>query len=160
MRMIIGRAAVDFVRLRDDERYPASMIVGVTLRGESKVVLRGVWDVDTWETWRAHQWFDRPVMLSAEMSREDPGIVVKVSAVVPVRYLPRETWPDEFRGEAWQGEHTLPPMEVGGLLPLGTLVRYARKFEFRGILPDEGMSVIQSALRGNTSEPWEQGLSV
>jgi hypothetical protein len=159
LRVMLGEAFIDFVRLPDDDRYPASMIIGVTMRRQSRVILRGVWDVDVWDHWKAHKWFWGPVPLSAEMSREDPGVVVKVSAVVPLREMPREQWPEEFRTEAWQAERQ-PPAQAGAFLPLGTLVRYARRFEHHGVLPDEGMAVIHAALSGRVQEPWEQGLSV
>jgi hypothetical protein len=159
MRMMLGLAVIDFVRLPDDARAPGMVIGGVVVRGETAVVLRGVWAPDVWERWKGHEYFEGPVSIIGDMAQEAPGVVVRVSAIVPLRGFPREQWPEEYRTEEWQPENP-PPRDMGAPLPLGTLVRYARRFEYGGALPQEGVAIVGAALRGEVQEPWEQGLSV
>jgi hypothetical protein len=146
MQIGIGTARLTFVRLPDDDRNPAHIVVGATLTGQSAIILRGLWSVDQWEKWRDHDVFRAPVSLVADAEHEDPGVVLKIGAIVPLREMPRATWPAEFQSEEWQSERMLPPSRAGALLPIGTLLRSESRYEFGGTLPDEAIAMVRASL--------------
>lgn len=159
--LLVDAIPMYFARLPDDEREPAKMVFATFAahpNGEHVRFLRGVWDVDTWEKWSTHRHFERPCRLLVQVREESPGVVLHVSALVPLRELPREQWPDED-GEEWKGEQ-VPPPQARGPLPLGVLVRYAARRRYPRDLVREAHDILSRALYGGTVEPYEQGLAL
>jgi hypothetical protein len=154
---MIGPVGVYFVRLPDDDREITKVVAGVCTYETNKVFVRGYWTPDDWGKWPRHAWFTKPVMLNLIVSREDPGMVIRVGAVVPLAELPRDQWGEEYEGEEWRNQ--VPPGGALGTLELGVLVRYERAFRFGGHLLRESADLLRSAMKGETKEPWEQGLS-
>lgn len=153
--MLLDPMAIYFARLPDDERTPELMVFATMLHGSHVRFLRGAWDVDTWEQWAAHAWFDQPVRLMVHARAEAPGLVLRVNVLVPLRDLPEAQWPQPAQGEAWKGARA-PHAQDMGPLPLGTLVRYEASFRHRNMAA-EAACLLNRALRGLSVEPWEQG---
>ena len=153
--LLIGPIPIYFIRLPDDDREPTKMIFATMIQESNHRFLRGAWDPDTWDQWAAHPFFNRPIHLLGTPAFEDPGITLRIAALVPAREMPRSTWP-VVKGEEWKGPRR-PGRDERFPLELGVLVRYRHRMCHTNLLAEAGC-LLRSALTAGTVEPYEQGL--
>lgn len=156
--LMMGALPLYFIRLPDDDRALAHVIVGTMLYGRSGLFLRGAWEPDVWDALRSHPMFDGPIPIIAKADIESPGIVARIGTVVPAGILPRQYWGSSYEGEEWSGR--TPGPNENAFYPLGTLVRYERAMAYGGNIPAEVADMVRCAVNGNVKEPWEQGLAL